>query len=65
MIVHHSSDAQNCGLSKAVQNCIIYIYYFGQMQCVSHKKSVNTWHNVSLQISLINNRTTALQGTAA
>ena len=29
MKVHHSSDAHSCGLSKAVQNCIIYIYYLG------------------------------------
>ena len=32
MKTHHSSDVHRCGLSKAVQNCVIYIYYLGQMQ---------------------------------
>ena len=38
MKMHHSSDAHSCGLSKAVQNCVIYIYYLGQMQCFHQKK---------------------------
>ena len=33
MKTHHSSDTHCCGLSKAVQNCVIYSYYLGQMQC--------------------------------
>ena len=33
MKMHHSSDAHICGLSKAVQNCVIYNYYLGQMRC--------------------------------
>ena len=32
MKTHLSSDAHSCGLSKVVQNCVIYIYYLGQMQ---------------------------------
>ena len=55
---HHSSDAHSCGLSKAVQNCVIYIYYLGQMKSFLHKNfissdSVNTWSNVRRQIVLI------------
>ena len=46
MKAHQSSDAYSCGLSKAVQNSIIYIYYLGQMQCFRKKSqssdSVNT-----------------------
>ena len=30
---HHSSNTHICGLSKAVQNCVIYNYYLGQMRC--------------------------------
>ena len=30
---HHSTDAQSRGLSKAVQNCVIYNYFLGKMQC--------------------------------
>ena len=33
MKTHHSSEARICGLSKAVQNCVIYNYYLGQMRC--------------------------------
>ena len=32
MKTHHSSDADGCGISKDVQNCVIYMYYLGQMQ---------------------------------
>ena len=46
MKTHHSSDAHICGLSKAVQNCVIYKYYLGQMRCFRTKNnssdSVNT-----------------------
>ena len=27
MKTHHSLDAHSCGLSKAVQNCVVYYYY--------------------------------------
>ena len=40
MKTHHSSDAQFCGLSKAVQNCVIYTYYRGQMRCYRAKNSI-------------------------
>ena len=40
MKTHHSSDAHICGLSKAVQNCVIYNYYLGQMRCFSTKISI-------------------------
>ena len=58
MKMHHSSDAHICGQSIAVQKCVIYDYYLGQMQCFRTKKfnssdSVNTWRNVSLKIVLI------------
>ena len=33
MKTHHSSDVHICGLLKAVQNCVIYNYYLGQMRC--------------------------------
>ena len=33
MKTHHSSDTHICGLSKDVQNCVIYNYYLGQMRC--------------------------------
>ena len=39
MKTHHSSDAHICDLSKAVQNCVIYNYYIGQMQCFPTKNS--------------------------
>ena len=29
---HHSSDVHICVLSKAVQNCVTYNYYLGQMR---------------------------------
>ena len=56
MKTHHSADAFSRGLSKAVQNCVIYIYNLVQMQCFRTKKfnsidSVNTRRNVSLHIS--------------
>ena len=37
MKTHHSSDVHNCGLSKAMQNCVIYKNYLGQMQCFRTK----------------------------
>ena len=40
MKTHHSSDAHICGLLKGVQNCIIYNYYLGQMQCFRTKISI-------------------------
>ena len=40
MKTHHSSGAHICGLSKAVQNCIIYNYYLEQMQCFRTKNSI-------------------------
>ena len=40
MKTHHSSDVYICGLSKAVQNCVIYNYYLGQMQCFRAKISI-------------------------
>ena len=40
MKTHHSSDAHSCGLSKAVQNYVIYIYYLGKMQCFLTKISI-------------------------
>ena len=40
MKTHHSSDAHICGLSKAVQNCVIYNYYLGQMRCFRTKISI-------------------------
>ena len=40
MKMHHSSDAHTCGLSKAVQNSVIYNYYLGQMRCFRTKKSI-------------------------
>ena len=40
MKTHHSSDAHICGLSKAVQNCVIYNYYLGQMRCFRTKISM-------------------------
>ena len=39
MKTHHSSDAHICALSKAVQNCVIYNYYLGQMRFRT-KKSI-------------------------
>ena len=41
MKTHHSSDAHRRDLSKAVQNCAIYIYYLGQMQCFRTKLSIS------------------------
>ena len=32
MKTHHSSDVHICVLPKAVQNCVIYNYYSGQMR---------------------------------
>ena len=40
MKMHHSSDAHICDLSKAVQNCVIYIYNLGQMRCFQTKISI-------------------------
>ena len=40
MKTHHSSDAHICGLSIAVQICVIYNYYLGQMQCFCTKNSI-------------------------
>ena len=40
MKTHHFSDAHSRGLSKAVQNCVICIYYLGQMQCFRTKISI-------------------------
>ena len=40
MKMHHSSYAHICGLSKAVQKCVIYNYYLGQMQCFRTKISI-------------------------
>ena len=40
MKTHHSSDAHICGLLKGVQNCTIYNYYLGQMQCLRTKISI-------------------------
>ena len=40
MKMHHSSNAHICGLSKAVQNCVIYNYYLGQMRCFRTKISI-------------------------
>ena len=37
MKTHHSSDAHSCGLSKVVQNRVIYIYHLGQMQWLLRK----------------------------
>ena len=57
MKTHHCSDAHICGLSKTVQNCVIYNYYLGQMRCFrtnfNTSDSVNTWRNVSLKNVLI------------
>ena len=40
MKTHHSSDAHSCGVSKDVQNCVIYICYLGQMQWFRTKISI-------------------------
>ena len=40
MKTHHSTDAHSRGLSKAVQNCVIYNYFLGQMQCFRTKISI-------------------------
>ena len=40
MKTHHSSDAHISGLSKAVQNCVIYNYYLGQMRFIRTKISI-------------------------
>ena len=40
MKTHHSSKAHICGLSKAVQNCVINNYYLGQMRCFRTKISI-------------------------
>ena len=37
MQTHHSSNAHSCDLSKAVQYCVISVYYLGQMQCLHTK----------------------------
>ena len=39
MKTHHPSDANICGLSKALRNCVIYDYYLGQRQCFRTKIS--------------------------
>ena len=41
MKTHHSSDVHICGLSKAVQICVIYNYYLGQMRCFRTKISIS------------------------
>ena len=40
MKTHHFYDGHICGLSKAVQNCVIYNYYLGQMCCFCTKNSI-------------------------
>ena len=40
MKTHHSTDAQSHGISRAVQNCVIYGYFLGQMQCFRTKISI-------------------------
>ena len=40
MKTHHSLDAHSCGLSKAVQNDVIFTHYLGQMQCFRAKISI-------------------------
>ena len=40
MKTHHSTDAHSRGLSKAVQNCVIYNYFLEQMQCFRTKISI-------------------------
>ena len=40
MKTHHSTDAHIRGLSKAVQNCVIYYHFLGQMQCFRTKNSI-------------------------
>ena len=40
MKTHHSSDVHSCGILNAVQNCVAYIYYLGQMQCFRTKISI-------------------------
>ena len=40
MKTHHSSDAHICDLSKAVNNCVTYNYYLGQMRCFRTKISI-------------------------
>ena len=40
MKANHSSDGHSCSLTKAVQNCVIYIYYQGQMQYFRTKISI-------------------------
>ena len=37
MKTHHSTDANSHGISKAVQNCVIYNYFLRQMQCFRTK----------------------------
>ena len=40
MKTHHSADALSCGLSKAVHNGVVCIYYLGKMQCFHIKCSI-------------------------
>ena len=40
MKTHHFLDAHSCGLSEALYNRVIYIYYLGQMQCFRTKISI-------------------------
>ena len=40
MKMHHSSNVHICDLAKAVQNCVIYNYYLGQMRCFRTKISI-------------------------
>ena len=40
MKTHHYTYAHSRGLSKAVQNCVIYNYFLGQMQCFRTKNSI-------------------------
>ena len=40
MKTHHASDPHIYGLSTAVQNCVIYDYFLGQMRCFHTKNSI-------------------------
>ena len=57
MKTHRSSDAHICGLSKAVQNCVIYNYYLGKMRCFRTKVSIPVaplTHDVTLASNCVN-----------
>ena len=58
MKMYHYSDADSCGLSKVVQNCVIYSLLVRTNAMVSNKNfnssdPVNTRRNVSLKFALI------------